>query len=586
MLRNPDDIWVSLSTQLLPGTTYFRPVVLLTFIAEFKLFGVRPDISHAFNYFILLVNCTTIGFLAWHLSRGRRERERMLRAAFAVLIYGCNPVLLESAAWVSGRFDLLVTAFALLGLLSLSCARGLTRDLLVTSCFLFAIGSKEMAITFPALIVLWLWLDKRPPAGLRARVSSILSAENRRLYVFILIAGTAYVALRFSLFGGLFKNDDSLGQDFIARIAFVGQTLWFYLHMAVWPFADLSPIHPFDAAAMTANQKLTGVSIVLAFISVLLLLAVRGKRVGLLLLCGLLALLPVLNIAPLLISGNIGQERFLTLPVAFLALALAQVSIPTSALSEAMRRLLPWLGGALVLVWLALGALNIRLNTPLWGSEQSLWAWAFEKVPESDYVRFNYVASLLFYQREDEAERLLSEFEKTPAGLSSRMKGLKGQLLIRQQKYAEGLAMLDAGLVGEYQPHKEILEKGIDINKTKIVLNGYSGTWYIRFVYGAKAEAYLYLGDYEELNRSLDVMNFYDSSYAVIPMYRAFGAYAQNDIEQGNRLFAESIERFSKPVGDSAYAVRADFIKRFCTTRSDQLVCREKEKVLSSREGS
>ncbi|MDH0292302.1 hypothetical protein N7414_24515 [Pseudomonas sp. GD04087] len=585
LLRNPENIWVSLSTQLLPGTTYFRPVVLLTFILEFKIFGVRPDVSHGINYGIFLVNCVLVFLLAWRVGRARGARARMLRATLAGLLYGCNPVLLESAAWVSGRFDLLVTAFVLLGLLSLSCFHGVVRNIIVSAVFLLAVCSKEMAITFPVLVVIWLWLEQTPDKRGWARFNALWVSENRSVLFCLAAAFCSYLAMRLWIFDGLYNSDSSLGGDIVARSAFVGQTIWFYVHMAIWPFSDLSPIHPFDPNLMTTTQRAMGVSILLIFIGTLALMALRGGRVALILLCGLISLAPVLNIAPLLISGNIGQERFLTLPVAFLALALTQLNIVSKKLSDAMQRALPWLVSALVCIWVALGALNVHLNAPLWGSEESLWAWAYEKVPESDYVRFNYVASLLFYQREEQAERMLEEFEKGASGLSNRLKALKGQMLVRKKRYQEGLALLDAGLVGEYKPHEDIIRKGIDINKTEIVVNGYASSWYLRFVYGAKAEAYLYLEDYDELNKSLDIMNFYDSSYAVIPMYRAFGAYAQGDIALGDRLFAESISKFSKPVGESAYGVRVDFFNRFCETRSSLLMCRERESILSSHGG-
>jgi len=586
LLRNPENIWVSISTQLLPGTNYFRPAVLLTFIAEFKLFGVQASVSHAVAYALFLINCSLVGLLAWRLCRHHSTASRVLRVALAILVYGCNPVLLESAAWVSGRFDLMVTTFVLLGCVALSCTQGIARCFLVALCFLLALCSKEMAVTFPLIAVVWLWMERPQVSGIQQRFYMLLERENLLLCFFIAVIGVAYLATRYALYSGFYASDSLFEQSsFFVRLAYVGQTAWFYIHMAVWPFADLSPIHPFDPLKMSLAQEVAGVLIVVVLITLCALLLIRGRQAGLLVLCALVTLLPVINIIPLLISGNIGQERFLTLPVAFLSLALVQLVIPAHAISEAMQRTLPWLLALLGGVWLILGGMNIYLNAPLWGSQESLWAWAYEKAPNTESVQFNYVASLLFQQGADKAELALQKVEKLPQGLSGRMKGLKGQLLVRQEKYEEGLHWLDEGLVGEFQPHEQVLSKGMDLDKASIVLNGYPSSWYIRFIYGAKAEAYVYLGQYENAERSLQVMAFYDPSYAAVPLYRSFSAYAQGNFAEADSLFEKALSMYVESKRTSVYAARADFVLRLCRLRPAGAVCQDKQRFLSVREG-
>ncbi|MDU4251703.1 hypothetical protein [Pseudomonas sp.] len=583
LLRNPQSLWISISTQLLAGTSYFRPVVLLSFITEFKLFGVKPSVSHAVSYGLFLLNCGMVGLLAWRLSAEQPNPGRSLRASVAVLLYGCNPVLLESAAWVSARFDLMVTTFVLLGCILLISTRGFLRSCLVTLCFLLALGSKEMAITFPAIAVIWLWLERPGAVTVQDRLEVLLERQNVILVFLFAALCIAYLATRYVLFSGLYTADSLLdGSSFFTRAAFVGQTFWFYIHMAFWPFADLSPMHPFDSLQMSVGQKLAGILAVVALPIFILVLTIQGKRVGLLLLAAIFSLLPVMNIAPLMISGNIGQDRFMTLPVAFLALAISQLHVPHGGLSEAMRRMLPWMSGVLGCFWLLLGVLNIHLNTPLWGQEESLWSWAYEKAPDFESVRFNYVAALV-YQNPDKAVLVLEQMESSPQGLSRRLKGMKGQLLARQGRYKEALTMLDAGLVGELQPHEQIIRKGLDLKYASITTNGFSGSWYLRFVYGAKAEAYLYLGEYDKLENSLDIMSFYDSNYPVIPLYRSFSAYAQGRIAEGDKFFAKSLSLFVESRAAAAYAARADFINRFCKMKPEQAVCQEKERFLALR---
>ena len=41
--------WGLISQPVLEGTTYFRPVIFLTWFIEFHIFGQNPVISHAIN---------------------------------------------------------------------------------------------------------------------------------------------------------------------------------------------------------------------------------------------------------------------------------------------------------------------------------------------------------------------------------------------------------------------------------------------------------------------------------------------------------------------------------------------------------
>ena len=50
------NFWYMISQPVLDGTSYFRPLVFATFVAEFKLWGLKPFISHFINICILSFN--------------------------------------------------------------------------------------------------------------------------------------------------------------------------------------------------------------------------------------------------------------------------------------------------------------------------------------------------------------------------------------------------------------------------------------------------------------------------------------------------------------------------------------------------
>src|SRR5690606_30756277 len=61
--------WALLSEPVLPGTSYFRPLMLLSMFTEFHLFGQQPAVSHAVNVGIFLINALLVYLLALQLVR-------------------------------------------------------------------------------------------------------------------------------------------------------------------------------------------------------------------------------------------------------------------------------------------------------------------------------------------------------------------------------------------------------------------------------------------------------------------------------------------------------------------------------------
>jgi len=55
-LLNEPLSWGLLVEPVLPGTTYMRPLVFLTFYIEFAVFGQTPEVSHLINIFLLFLN--------------------------------------------------------------------------------------------------------------------------------------------------------------------------------------------------------------------------------------------------------------------------------------------------------------------------------------------------------------------------------------------------------------------------------------------------------------------------------------------------------------------------------------------------
>lgn len=559
LLHSPSNIWQSVSTAVLPGSTYFRPGVLLSFIVEFQLFGVSPKVSHVINLLIYLANCTLVFALAYQFNFLSTPRWRNIRSLLAMCLYGFHPVLMESTAWVAGRFDLMVTFFTLLGLWLGGRYNGRLGLFLVCVCFAAAAASKEMAVVFPVLMVMWLWLKPEN------KEISIFVRNFQNLFLCLLLVGFVYLWVRHLAQPGLYAADYSIYEQrsIYEKIGYVGQTLLFYIKMTIYPFAELNPLHPFDVAKITDKQ----VGLGMFSLSVAALLSAWGfyKKIPsfYFLAMGLIALFPVINIIPLVISGNIGHERFLALPLAFFALGVSTVSVGVN-ISEAMRRTLPFLVSICLAGWAVLCVANIRITLPLWANEISLWGWGYERNPDFEFVRFNYVGALLFSGKNDLADDVLKEIEKRDGSLTYKMTALKGQLANQRGDYANAIKYLEKSLEGLNQPHEEVLSKKIDINKATVIRDNFSNAWFLRFVYGSLAESYMWTGNYNKALNSVNYMIFYQRDYAPAYMLKAFVYYAMGEKMKGDELSSSANKIFPDLLQPDVEKVRKLFFSKLC----------------------
>jgi tetratricopeptide (TPR) repeat protein len=201
----------------------------------------------------------------------------------------------------------------------------------------------------------------------------------------VLAAGGAYLALRVAALGHLLPAPRAHlpAGDPLQHLLLVARSAAAYARLAVWPFGALSPIHhatlpvPRDDPAAWAALGLLAAAVVG------LLLAVRRRpATGWPLAGAAAALVPVLNLAPLdLTGGAFVAERFLLLPLAVLAVAGATVPAwpPAGRTARAVRPAALLLGAG----WLAAGAATLHATLPRWRDNGALWRWAVVQAPRS-----------------------------------------------------------------------------------------------------------------------------------------------------------------------------------------------------------
>lgn len=137
------------------GELSSRPVGTFSFFIDYSLWQLNPFGYHLTNLIFHILNGILVYLFIYLIGKNR------ISALFTALLFTLHPVNTEAVNVISFREDLLALFFMLLSLimyLSLKSLRGKKRVVFyITSniCYIFALFSKEMAITLPLIIILY-----------------------------------------------------------------------------------------------------------------------------------------------------------------------------------------------------------------------------------------------------------------------------------------------------------------------------------------------------------------------------------------------------------------------------------------------
>lgn len=366
---------------------YFRPLGVALFTAEVRTFGATPGPMHLVSLFIHLFNTLLVGVLATQLGAKRLPQDKRFRTlALPMLLYGLHPVLVEPVVWIGCQFDLVATLFMLLGWLA---ATGIKRQVLriisVGICFFLAACAKESAIAFlPILVVVnWFALEISQGESVLAQLRKLLTC-HAATYVSILLAGVAYLAFRHMALGHLIPNTGGKVLPLWGRLQEASFLYLHYWRMFFWPTVHMGPIHLIDVDQfLKINvQSVLRDACALFIVAAGIVLAIRRRYTGALILCVTLALFPVLHIIATNFDTSLYHERYaltaLAIACAWFPLVLSEISTPVTV--QRTVSMVAYIGFA---AWMPLAVMNIRVTIPLWSTQVNLWQWALQENPGS-----------------------------------------------------------------------------------------------------------------------------------------------------------------------------------------------------------
>ncbi len=359
---------------------YYRPILLVTFVAEYQLWSLHPAGYHAVN---LLLHALTSALVVLLLGRlGARGSI----AALGGLLFALHPVQTESVAWISGGNDVLLGLFVVCSAYCYLLYRqsgGSPRWLALSICsFVLALFTKESAVFYVLLIPL---MDVCLP---RPQSATIRGTVGIMLLFGVCIAG--FIAARSAAIGSVIGTENMYADaSLLQRVLDSPAMMAEHLSFLFFP-VRLSVVHPANEALwLQGGWKLAAWIVPV----VLVLGIVRGWKRNRLALFGLgwmiIGLLPALNVIPVAVPI---LEHRLYAPMAGVVIAVAALG---AQIVQRRDTVVPIVLGSLVVVC----AILSYLRYPVWQNSETLWNDAIEKSPSSSRAYFN-LAGYCYEQKE------------------------------------------------------------------------------------------------------------------------------------------------------------------------------------------
>jgi len=349
------DEWQSVVTYNLS-----RPLLILTYSANWELAGPDPFTWHLVDVFLQALNAVLVLLIGERIGR-RLGLEHPLRfALISAGLWALHPLSTEAVSYVTGRSEQLVGTFYLL-----ACQRWLTwlddddSQALVQAwgVFVLAAFSKEVAATLPVAFLLLELLVFR---------GGQLRQVRWRAYTPAVVLLAAFFALRWWLYGALTTPADPL-RPWDVQLWTQAEVLWRYLGLSVLPVGQ-TIFHDFPETGATLRSVVAA----LGLVAITGLAVLRRQQAPLWALAWLWFLVALLPATAIPLKETLAEHRvYLSLlgPCWLVAALLVRLPRPR--------------GSGLAAVLVALCVLGTQSRNRAWATEVAIWGEAAVRSPES-----------------------------------------------------------------------------------------------------------------------------------------------------------------------------------------------------------
>jgi len=339
------------------GELSYRPLVTLSYFTDYAIWDLNPFGFHLTNLVIHTLNT----FIVYHLLF--KITGRLNLAVLSCLFFGAHPVLTETVNSVGFREDLLCATFFLLAVffyikLYTSKYKNFFYALSLLM-YVFALLSKEMAISLPLIIFFLDRLFPQPETHLKKKII--------RYYLGFICMSIAYILLRLVFFKSDIEHVAYPGNSLATNFLTMTKVIASYIKLWFFPFVLNPDYHvTFETTPIKLPFLISLIMLVcIAFLAVRL--CRRQKEITFSILWIFITLIPVMNIVPI---GNIMAERYLYLPsLGFCLFAGILILKIHSRIPQAYH---PFVNVCFAAIFILSLTHTIRHNR-IWFDKQTLW---------------------------------------------------------------------------------------------------------------------------------------------------------------------------------------------------------------------
>jgi Flp pilus assembly protein TadD len=433
-----------------------RPVANVSLALNYYFNGYNVVGYRFANILIHIVN----GFLLYGLARATFRTPAMagslqrsdLAAAFAALIWLVHPLHTQSVAYIVQRMTSLSVMFYLLALLCYAKARSAPSESRRTAFFgacglaaLLALGSKEIAATLPAFILLyeWYFFQKLDASWLRRCLPGIVIACLLMGVISLVFLGIRNPVEQ--IFSRYAEGDFSAWQRLPTQL----RVVCLYISLLVWPHPsrlNLDYDFPVSTSLLEPPTTLAGLMIIAG----LLFLAVRIARRE-----------PLVSFSILWFFGNLVIESsIIPLETVFEHRTYLPSVMPAIAAVALLFRLVrpKWVVVGLLSAVAALGMLWTHQRNQVWSDAVTLWQDCARKSPLKARPYNNLGTALVERGRLPEAEPNFRKAVELKPKYGDALYNL-GYVLIRSGRMEEGSRQLLEAIrlePGNYMAHNNL----------------------------------------------------------------------------------------------------------------------------------
>jgi len=374
---------------------YYRPVLLVSYILDYQVWGLNPSGYHLTN---LLLHCCAAVIVFLIL---RKLLAQSLMALWGSLLFALHPVQTESVGWIAGRNDILLGLFVGISFLSYLYYRedGPDRKKFLSISvisFVVALFTKEPAAFYLLLL---------PAYDLFVKRKNLYGRESVIEMIPFLGALFLYFIVRKLVIGEFIGAERLYGTaTIIDRVRQLTALVAEHCALILYPFR-LSVVHPTDSLPwIQAPWSIAALVITLSLIVFGWYIWKRGND-GVLtlgLLWFLIGLMPVTGIIPVAVPI---LEHRLYLPLIGISILAAGCCVRLSGVQ--MRK--PAVAIAVGVVLLVC-AVTSYLRLPVWRDSTTLWRDAIEKAPGVSRSYFNLAGFYFERQQYDSTASLLNTY--------------------------------------------------------------------------------------------------------------------------------------------------------------------------------